>query len=286
MFVRADLLLKDTVPEMAGRHVVHYGWEDFDPVLLAYDRRADKTERLELDRLDWSLSEAKCCVGSFGEDGYRPCAHARKVTKFDQCSECASSWIPVQSCIYEPQCDGSRCESRICKREHTVYLAFFGSKAKIGMTTSRRLRERGIEQGADAIVPLVRKENRLEGRRAENDISKALRLPQLMQKRKVLEEQGRIATGERLDEVYRSYLATLSSRMDVLDAKLEVLDRYPLEDLGGRIPLLVDTAGKHRGRVLGSKGKFLFYEDHLSKLMALELADLPGRHLGGPAKRY
>jgi len=135
-------------------------------------------------------------------------------------------------------------------------------------------------------VPLVRKENRLEGRRAENDISKALRLPQMMQKRKVLEEQGRIAKRERLEEVYRSYLATLSSRMDVLDAKLEVLDQYPLEDLGGRIPLLVDAAGRHRGRVLGSKGKFLFYEDHLSKLMALELADLPGRYLGGPAKRY
>jgi hypothetical protein len=286
MFVRADLLLKDTVPEMAGRHVVHYGWEDFDPVLLVYDRRRDKTERLELDRLDWSLSEAKWCVGSFGEDGYHPCAQARKVTKFDQCSKCASSWIPVQACIYEPQCDGSRCESRICKREHTVYLAFFGSKAKIGMTTSRRLRERGIEQGADAIVPLIRKENRLEGRRAENEISRALRLPQMMQKRKVLEEQGRNVKCGRLDEIYHSYLATLSSRMDVLDAKLEVLDQYPLKDLGGRVPQLVDTAGKHRGRVLGSKGKFLFYEDHLSKLNALELADLPGRRLGGPAKRY
>jgi hypothetical protein len=59
-----------------------------------------------------------------------------------------------------------------------------------------------------------------------------------------------------------------------------------LEDLGGRIPLLVDTAGKHRGKVLGSKGKFLFYENQLSKLVALELADLPGRHLGGPTKRY
>lgn len=286
MFVRADLLLKDTVPEMAGRHVVHYGWEDFDPVLLVYDRRTDRTERLELDRLDWSLSGAKWCVGSFGEDGYHPCAHARKVTKFDQCSECASSWIPVQSCIYEPQCDGSRCESRICKREHTVYLAFFGRKAKIGMTTSRRLRERGIEQGADAIVPLVRMENRLEGRRAENDISKALRLPQLMQKRKVLEEQGRNLKGEGLDEIYHSYLSTLSLRMDVLDAKLEVLDQYPLKDLGGRVPRLVDIEGKHRGKVLGCKGKFLFYEDRLSKLMALELADLPGRHLGGPAKRY
>jgi hypothetical protein len=286
MFVRADLLLKDAVPEMNRKHVVHFGWEDFDPVLLVYDHRTDKTERLELDRLDWSLSEAKWCVGSFGEGGYRPCVHAREVTKFDQCSECASSWIPVQSCIYEPQCDGSRCESRICKREHTVYLAFFGSKAKIGMTTSRRLRERGIEQGADAIAPLVRKENRLEGRRAENDISKALRLPQLMQKRKVLEEQCRIAKAERLEEVYRSYLATLSSRMDVLDAELEVLDQYPLKDLGGRIPQLVDATGKHRGRALGSKGKFLFYEDHLSKLNALELADLPGRHLGGPAKRY
>jgi len=286
MFVRADLLLKDSVPENAGRQVVHFGWEDFDPVLLVYDRRTDKTERLELDRLDWSLSEAKWCVGSFGEEGYRPCDHMRKVTKFDQCSECASSWIQVQSCIYEPQCDGSRCESKICKREHTVYLAFFGSKAKIGMTTSRRLRERGIEQGADAIVPLVRKANRLEGRRAENDISKALRLPQIMQKRKVLEEQGRKATGRSLDDVYSSYLATLSSRMEVLDAKLEVLDQYPLKDLGGRVPQLVDPAGKHRGRVLGCKGKFLFYEDHLSRLNALELADLPGRHLGGPAKRY
>ena len=286
MFVRADLLLAEGEVSTGGRHIIHFGWEGFEPVLLVYDRKDGSVDRLPFDDLDWSLSEGKWCVGSFGNDGYRKCPNARKVTNFDQCQGCASTWIPIQSCIYEPQCDGHRCESRICRREHTVYVAFFGNRAKIGMTTSRRLRERGIEQGADAIAPLVRKDNRLEGRKAEKDISARLRLPQSMQRKHVLEAQGCKVGDEGLEDRYRSYLETLSSRMEVLDAPLELLNEYPLGDLDGGAPLLVDVPGRHRGRTVGLKGKFLFYEDCSSRLRALELADLPGRFLKAPAKRY
>jgi hypothetical protein len=286
MFIRADLLLKDDEGSTGGRHVIHYGWEDFEPVLLVYDQMERSVERVDLNDLDWTLSEGKWCVGSFEDDGYRRCPDARRVTTFDQCQACASSWIPVQSCIFEPQCDGHRCESRICEREHTVYVAFFGNMAKIGMTTSRRLRERGIEQGADAIAPLVRRENRLEGRMAEKDISTRLRLPQTMQRRKVLEAQGCTIGADGLGERYRSYLETLSSRMEVLDAPLELLQDYPVGNLDGRTPQLAETPGRHRGRIVGLKGKFLFYEDHSSKVKALVLADVPGRSLMRPGKRY
>lgn len=286
MFVRADLLLKDEEGRTGGMHAIHFGWEDFEPVLLVYDQREGSVVRVEFNDLDWTVSEGKWCVGSFEDDGYRRCPGARKVTNFDQCQSCASSWIPVQSCIFEPQCDGHRCESRICQREHTVYVAFFGNRAKIGMTTSRRLRERGIEQGADAIAPLVRRENRLEGRTAEKEISTRLRLPQTMQRRQVLEAQGCPMGADGLGERYRWYLETLSSRMDVLDAPLELLQDYPVGNLDGRKPELAETPGGHRGRVLGLKGKFLFYEDHSSKVKALVLADVPGRFMSIPGKRY
>ncbi len=60
------------------------------------------------------------------------------------------------------------CDSEICRRKHVVYVAFHGDMVKIGMTSSLRLRERGIEQGADAIAPLVECENRMAARAAEN----------------------------------------------------------------------------------------------------------------------
>ncbi|HSV42331.1 MAG TPA: DUF2797 domain-containing protein [Methanomassiliicoccales archaeon] len=285
MFVRADRLLSPSAMT-GGRHVVHFGWEEWTPLLLCYDQTNDAVLPEDLTKVDWNISSSRRCVGSFHEDGYHRCPEGMPVNRFDQCSRCASVWMPRQECIFEPACTGDRCDSNICRSEHTVYIAFFGENGKIGMTTSQRLKERGIEQGADAIAPLARLPNRLEGRQAENRISKMLRLPQTMPRRRFVGLLGSDRRRDRVEERFKAFLETLSGRMEMLPTRLDWVDAYPLASLAGRKVCLAETVGAHRGRVLGLKGKFLLYENGPNDVKALDLSDLPGRYLSLIPKRF
>ena len=277
MFVRADHLLAQTRGGEFGRHLVHFGWEGFEPVLLAYDQHEDEVEAVDLKDIDWRISERKRCVGSFSQDGYHRCPQGMPVRSFSQCPSCARSWIGNQNCIFEPSCPGDRCESKLCRREHTVYIAFFSNLAKVGMTSSLRLQERGIEQGADAIAPLVRRPNRLEGRAAEKEVSKLLKLPQTMPRRRVLGLLGDEVSPEGIRVRYESVREHLGRMMETLEGELIVLDHYPYRPLGR--PELVDIVGHHQGRLVGLKGKFLLYQDQVGEVKALDMSDLPGRFL-------
>lgn len=264
--------------------MVHFGWEEYRPSLLGYDQHRDEVVPFSIDRIDWDVTESKSCVGRFDDGAYHRCPDRMPVRKFDQCSRCASVWIKHQDCIFEPRCNGELCDSPICRRSHTVYVAFFGEGAKIGMTTSSRLLERGIEQGADAIAPLARLEGRKEGRRAENEIASMLRLTQLTPRKKAVKLLQFSSSKARLDELLRAYRETLAQRMTPLDEPLQHLDRYPLNDMKGRKAELVKTAGTHKGEVLGFKGKFLVYRTNKDEILALEASDLPGRVVSSTAK--
>lgn len=264
--------------------MVHFGWEDYQPSLVGYDRDQDKRAPFHFDVIDWDVSESKRCVGRFDKDGYHYCPDTWPVNKFDQCSKCASVWIKHQECIFEPRCNGEQCDSAICRKPHTVYVAFFGEGAKIGMTTSSRLIERGIEQGADAIAPLARLQGRKDGRKAEKDIADLLRLTQFTPRKKAVKLLHFSSSRERLDEIYQAYRETLARRMMPLDEPLQHLEHYPLKGMEGRKAELVKTAGRHKGDVLGFKGKFLVYRTNKDEICALEASDLPGRVISSPTK--
>jgi hypothetical protein len=284
MFVRADTLLRsgDLGP---GRHVIHFGWEDFQPTLLACELNSNNLSNVALKgHIDWTVSENKRCVGSFEEDGYHRCPEAMPVRKFDQCNQCASSWIGRQDCVFEPQCEGGLCDSPICSREHTVYLAFFGETGKIGMTTSRRLKERGIEQGADAIVPLARFPNRLKARRAEQETAERLRLTQLVRRKKAVQLLRSRPDMTHLEKMFHGFEQTLTGRLDLVNEPLLILNEYPLATVEEKDIELVESNGRHRGKLLGLKGKFLVYDDGAATMKALDASDLPGRFLA--AKRF
>lgn len=284
MFVRADTMLREG-DRGGGRHIIHFGWEDFQPVLMTCGAVGSEVRREDVQGdIDWMVTENKRCVGSFGEQGYRRCPEAMPVRKFDQCSRCSSTWIGRQDCVFEPQCEGGRCDSPICSREHTVYIAFFGDMGKVGMTTSRRLKERGIEQGADAIVPLARFPNRLQARRAEQETSDKLRLTQYVRKYKAVRLLRWRPDRPRLEKDYLQLRASLGERFALLEEPVIVLDDYPLRIPDGKDIKLVEAPGRHKGKVLGFKGKFLVYDDGSGSYKAMDAADLPGRFL--TAKRY
>ena len=287
MFVRADRIYRGERVRWYSRHALWYYWDGFMPHLDVFDLEKMEVETMDivsrLRHVELTVSEERECVGSFQDGGYQPCPNRCPVNgSFDQCRTCAGTWIPVQECIFEPQCAGDLCDSPLCRKKHVVYATFFGDLVKIGMTAGSRLQERAIEQGADAVVRLSEFPNRLAAREAEKDISRKLKVPQRVVGRQVASEIARNPRRSELESRYDKISSTIKDDYELLGEGLLVLDGYPgrerLAELGGP-PELAMAAGPHLGELLGVKGRYLFYENLEGKALMLPMSDLPSRFL-------
>jgi hypothetical protein len=280
MFVRADTLWFGPTAEPFPQHAISFGWNEYSPGLDAFNVNTGKVTEIALEDIDWNISEERRCVGRYNSDGFRPCPSRMKVDRFDQCGKCASTWIGHQECIFEPRCDGSRCDSEICRRKHVVYAAFHGEMIKIGMTSSSRLKERAIEQGADAIAPLVDCNNRMDARRAENQISHLLKARQTVSKKESLRTIMQVPDRGRYESNYDAILVRVSDILPTKNAPLEVLDRYPISYSEKERVNVTTVEGRHTGEVVAIKGKFLVYRSKRSKeLKALQISNVPSHFL-------
>ena len=292
MFETADEILRRRGLMPYDCHAISWGWDGFQPGLEVYDLQAKELADLTSQfvpgaALDLTISEARRCVGSFVDGRYEPCMLRQVVSgQHDQCPRCASTWIPVQNCVFEPECDGvhrtnPKCQEgggTICAKEHHVYAAFYGELVKVGMTLSSRLMERGVEQGADAMARLGSYPNRLEARRAENVISKAMHATQWVRKNTFLKVQGRRLDREAYQQMLERLLSPLGGEL-VRPDPVQMLDRYPLLPLDlGRITF-AEVPGRHRGEVLGCKGKWLFYRLRDGSVRMLDMSSVPSRYV-------
>ncbi|MFO8109625.1 MAG: DUF2797 domain-containing protein [Thermoplasmata archaeon] len=267
MFRDAQSLLDDkrTFFKVKEVHVVSFRWNEFKPELKIF--QDNKLSELDVGYIDFNVSQGKWCVGNF-EVVYTPCPNERQVSVFRQCKQCASPAIARQECIFEPgDCDD--CPGGFCQEEHVVYLAFHGIHPKVGMTLKNRLKQRIIEQGADAYCILGTYPDRVIARKNEISLSEELDIPQRVGSKKVLKYMAR-----KLDKhiVGRKYRAV---KNQVTVGKLHFVNDYPIpRPLRGE-PRLRATAGMHRGKQVGLKGRYLIYES--GGLQALDLSDLQGR---------
>ena len=177
MFVSADRLMAMENGEKL--HAISFDWEGYTPRFLTYSFGNARLQELELDAVSFTVSDGQYCTGSFRAEGYRPCPFRRQVVNFAQCEFCSRSIIPIQKCLFDPICDGELCDWDLCRREHMVYIAFYGSKTKVGMTSSGRLTERLIEQGADAYFTVGTFHSRKAAREMEKKISRGLSIAQM-----------------------------------------------------------------------------------------------------------
>jgi hypothetical protein len=276
MFVRADRLLAEMTE--LGVHIIWYRWIGFNPSLTVFDRERRRLEESHLEAVDLLLSKKKTCVGRFDTDGYLPCPDRTEVRGFSQCRKCASDWIPIQECIFEPKCRGERCDCKFCSREHIVYMAFIGRTIKVGMTGGGRLEERGIEQGADAIVPISVCDSRLDARIMENRLARKLGLTQRVPLKEALKAISAPAEREFVKAKHRSYMDRNPSLFSTTEDEVVFLDQYPLGRLD-EVPLLTSTGGWHQGDLLGFKGKFAVYRGRDGKLRAINLSDSVARSI-------
>jgi hypothetical protein len=261
------------------KHVLSYHWDGFEPHLIYYDRPSRKVDELPLHSLAWRVGDQRECVGRFADDGYRPCPSSRPVGRFDTCPACTSPWIPVQACVFEPQCDGDRCDHpEFCARTHYVYLASFGNLLKVGMTAATRLKERAIEQGADAVRPLFECHNRQEARNLEKETSRRFKVPQNIRAGGIARTLVAPPSRESIIHVHDHYLHRIARWREPLDKEIIFLDQYPLKGRPRSPPEVVPTEGEHRGTVLGIKGRYMLFRDLLSgHSRMLDLSDLPAR---------
>jgi hypothetical protein len=151
---------------------------------------------------------------------------------------------------------------------------------KIGMTSGARLKERGIEQGADAIAPIVDCDNRMMARAAENRISHLLKARQTVSKKESLRTILRITDRRFYQSRYEDVLARVSEVLPVKGTPLEILDRYPVSFSDQENVEVSPLEGRHVGEVVAIKGKFLVYRSKNGKeLKALQLSNVPSHFL-------
>jgi len=260
------------------KHVLSYYWDEFVPHLIYYDYSSGQVDEVDLFNAQLTISAAKRCVGFSDEEGYHPCPAARRVSAFSVCQSCMEPWIPRQGCVFEPQCTGDLCDHpEFCERDHVVYLAFFGTLAKVGMTSRRRLRTRGIEQGADAIAPIFRCVNRMDARALEREVSKRFRINQELRIKKVAAQMTEPPPWERIQSRYTRMVQRINFWRQTLEEPLLCLEGYPVTSRPTQPPSRMETSGTHRGAVLGVKGKYLIYENDGTHL--LDLSDVPSRFI-------
>jgi hypothetical protein len=262
------------------KHVLSFHWVDFTPHLLVYDRTVRKVDELPLDRLSMAVGRDRTCVGHFSDEGYRPCPSARQVGRFETCQGCAAPWIPVLNCVFEPQCDGDLCDHpEFCARKHLVYLASFGNLIKVGMTSAGRLRERAIEQGADAVRPLFECRDRREARALEKETSRRFKIPQEIRIARVARTWTVPPSREAMRHVHEHYLERIARWREPAGADMMFLDQYPMRERPRSPPQADAVEGVHRGEVLGIKGRYVLFRDERGRSRLLDLSDLPARSI-------
>lgn len=279
MFVRADQLLLEQLEDKLPVHVLEFFWDGFDPKLLGRDLSTNKVSEVELGTVGYTVGQSRRCVGRWEDDEYIPCPSAAVLEgSFSQCSACAEeSFIPFQECVFDPKCEGDQCDIEFCKREHVLYLAFYGTMVKIGMSSTRRVDRRLVEQGADAYAIIGSYPNRFRAREAEKDISSRMKIPQGIRQQRLLDNFVSPLDLLSIEARLRSLSEDLAESYGLEVEPIRALSGYPIDLPLRATPKLVETPGRHRGKLLGIKGKWLVYESNGVK--ALNLSDLPGRRI-------
>ncbi len=238
----------------------------------------------DLGQIDFFVSEVRTCIGSWDDEGnYRPCPGQKPVGKFAQCEDCSKEFfIPKQECVFNPECDGTDCRARkgeweFCKREHMLYFAFYDTRIKVGMSSSRRIERRLIEQGADAYSIIGVFANRLEARKAEKKISASLRIPEFYRQETLLDSLVKPVDWKEIEDRLRRIDAALGMSFGYRSGPIKRLTGYPIDLPLRQVPKLEPSPGRHAGERVGIKGKWMVYESN--GLKAINLSDLPARFL-------
>jgi len=257
-------------------HVISFDWDGFHPNLIYHDVDNGKLGNVDIWNLDLEVSSQAICVGSWSNGSHVPCETSQRVTSGSICQDCASDFLPDLGCMFEPRCNGELCDVEFCSREHVVYMAFHGRIAKVGMTSSNRLEQRMVEQGCDAYTVVSRVQGRKTARTMESAIADNLAFRQRIRPVESLASLTETVPVSEIEMIFGECAEKLES-FGHRSLTLKWLEGYPITLPLKEMPREVKVAGKHLGKAIGIKGKFMVYENE--GLKAVNLQRLPGRFI-------
>lgn len=193
------------------------------------------------------------------------CVHCGKATKtsFSQgyCFRCMQTLAQTDMCIMKPElchhhlgtCREPEWGTAHCFIDHTVYLAN-SSGIKVGITRSRQMRTRWMDQGAIQALPIVRVKNRLDSGKVE--IALATVLPDKTNWRLML--QGKLEIMDlkaKRDELFSTWAAELPGEKLFEE---EHRFTYPVLAYPTKVASLnLDKQPEVSGELQGIKGQYL-----------------------------
>lgn len=237
---------------------------------------------------DLDVGRVRTCVGTFdAAGGHQPCPTAEPVSRHRQCGPC--SGLDDPECVFEPRCRSDpaacTCVTTFKGVPHVVYLAFFGTLPKVGITQAWRIEGRLREQGADAWFAVQACPDRGTARQVESQVSFLYGYPEHRNHLETLRQLARPVPWDVVERRADECRSRLEGAFDVERVLHRILD-HPLPQPVEGIPRRVPTAGRHAGTWLGAKGTHLVYREvprahqlHVGKapLAALKRSDLVGR---------
>jgi hypothetical protein len=276
--------LRDVDPSLKY-HALGFDWTGFEPSLTCAVLETGELVDVDLENVDLLISHAKTCVGYFDDDDLHvPCPTHAPVSRFVQCPDCSGeSFLPFQECVFEPKCDGEKCDIDFCRREHILYLAFYNTNVKIGMSSTRRIERRLIEQGADAFALVGSFPTRKTAREEEKRLSSRLGIPQAFRQEVVLRGFAKGVDAAGIEEKHSDLASAIEAQFGLEVGAIDWLEDYPIALPLESAPHLKDTAGTHSGELIGIKGKWLIYDS--GEVSALNLSDIPSRYVGRSSSR-
>lgn len=261
------------------------------PRLLLIPPEGGPPQAVPLDgRFRLRVLPVRRCIGRFGDDGaHQPCPTNEPVSQHRQCGPCSGLEDP--ECVFEPRCrsqpESCTCVATFKGVPHVVYLAFFGTLPKVGMTQAWRVEGRLREQGADAWFAVQACPDRGTARQVETQVAFLYGYPEHRSHLETLRQLARPVPWDVVERRADECRMRLESHYDV-ERVLHRITDHPLPQPLAGIPRRVPTEGLHTGEWLGAKGTHLLYReaprpDHLhvgaAPLAAIKRADLVGRRI-------
>jgi hypothetical protein len=234
----------------------------YTPMKIISYSPIDKTLLMAPDLTGLDISEnislvlkKRGCAGRWVKDRYVPC-------QGEEAPYCAKCSGPPDPCV---MCRGE-CQKpeKTCTEEHSVYLAIFSPDlVKVGVSKTRRLETRLMEQGADMGLEIARFPDGQLARQRERSLASTY--PDRVTFESKVDGISQGVNGETLQTIYRRYDAGRIMRFGYFK---ETLWMKPIV-LEPRENMAVS------GRVLGIKGQALVLEKG-NTLYAFNLDGLVG----------
>ncbi len=152
------------------RAIVKISWSKdnsgkWTAILLTTSFNDFNYEKLDIGKLlEFEISDERRCIGYIADIGNRkPCPRFKKLDCGYQCRYCR------QNDIYTGYIEGR--EKAGVDADFSVYMAQCGSEIKVGVTRSKKIKRRWIEQGADKAVEIYSELSSKQALKKEKELS-------------------------------------------------------------------------------------------------------------------